>query len=54
MNDFDHIPDDVLQAAAVLALKQIRGERDDCAWVPTFHNRGDFEERILKIVSGSF
>jgi hypothetical protein len=55
MNNFDHIPDDVLQAALLLALKQIREERADVNWVPRFHNgRELFEERLSARLAGGF
>jgi hypothetical protein len=53
MNDFDHIPNDILHEAAVVALKQIRQEKHDPNWVPRFHNgRELFEERLSARLAG--
>jgi hypothetical protein len=50
MNDLDHIPDDTLNEAAVIALAQLRREKHDPDWLPTLHWHREFETRILDIV----
>jgi hypothetical protein len=50
MSNLSHIPDDVLDKAAAVALAQLRREKHDPNWVPKLHNgRELFEERVLKI-----